>query len=860
MEWRKHRAIQSVDIVPYMNGRKILVEGKTEDYEVYDELERLRIYCSDQLDGCRDTLAQMKDELHTIDIYKVEWRIEAKGFNQSMIQFEFQRERMFEILSDEIYQGDSHVFLRELLQNSIDAIRMRREILRRSGIPPGNLGAIWVTVNHRDNGDAEIVWFDNGIGMNEHIVRNYLAIAGRSYYQSDDFNREGLDIYPISRFGIGILSCFLVADHIEIITRRDKHFQPADGTLQIIIPSMRGRFLIKPLDKEANIGTTVRVFVKGSKIRKKDNDKHKHLDATEYLKIIAGFVEFPIIITEDDKRTIILHPKENIDKVIELLGDEYTKYKEHKLRLGFPWELVFAAEDLELAREVLKEQSWDMSQDLNLAGHEGVFSYFVPSHEYYDFETSDIDDEGYQTIRILDKRNINTNKILRYNTKWHVLENHEITNFCKSAKISEFFSTYVDGILIPFHDIPRIVFNNTEEILPTPILKVNIHKAKLNIGRTELKENQYQWEIPIYNAYFKQYNKNYKTSLLAIDVKERLFRFAQIMTYHYFKIEDILNNFPIQHLPVPILKPYGVIDVCEFQEIDDPSCIFAPKAILDEIVVVFHANWFGNKKYNGFLKKWNGEKCIINSDEKRYTTIGHAMCLSQFLKKHLYHPCGIQFLKPPKKDDALLPQKIYERNKASKKSSSLNEILLKIHKNPLDLNSTDLVSINRIINRFNKRPPVITIFERPFDKHFAYGFEYLNLRHPIVQHMLECIAQVLLENVLLLSHSQKSVILKLIGRILSKNSPYESITSLREIEESIIDLFVELKDYQGVHQFNKDQIHLSPTEFIDGTIMQDSDGEWIIYKLTFEEYFTNLSEKRKINSRGIEKFGGRLFN
>ena len=133
------------------------------------------------------------------------------------MQFEFDRERMFEILADEIYGGDSHVFLRELLQYSIDAIRMRQEVMSKKGMAMP--GVIFVTVDHGDNGDAEVVWWDNGIGMDEYVVRNYLAVAGKSYYTSDDFKRLGLNMDPISRFGVGILSCFMVAEKIDSPTQ-----------------------------------------------------------------------------------------------------------------------------------------------------------------------------------------------------------------------------------------------------------------------------------------------------------------------------------------------------------------------------------------------------------------------------------------------------------------------------------------------------------------------------------------------------------------------------------------------------------------------------------------------------------------
>jgi len=280
MEWAKHRSLRPVTCPQYQNGRIIRVDGSTNDHEVYAALEDLRIFCEEQLKGCNNLLARMNDPRHKLDIYHIEWRVAARGFEPESIQFEFDRGRMFEILSDEIYQGDTYVFLRELFQNSIDAIRMRREVLKRKGINPDGIGEITVNVEHQDNGDAVVTWRDDGIGMDKYIIRNYLAVAGRSYYQSADFEREGLKIDPISKFGVGILSCFMVADRIEIETYKDPYMSH-EVPLKIIIPTVQRQFRIEQLHREsARVGSTVRVFVDGKKIHI-DEKTIKHLDVTE---------------------------------------------------------------------------------------------------------------------------------------------------------------------------------------------------------------------------------------------------------------------------------------------------------------------------------------------------------------------------------------------------------------------------------------------------------------------------------------------------------------------------------------------------------------------------------------------------
>jgi hypothetical protein len=299
MAWDKHRALRAVTCPRYQDGRVIRVDGSTDNHEVYAALEDLRIWCEKQFKGCNDILARMNDSRHKLDIYHIDWHVEARGFKKTSIGFQFDRERMFEILGNEIYQGDPYVFLRELLQNSIDAIRMRREILRKHAkIEPGNLGVIRVNVEHLENKDIIVTWSDDGIGMDEYIIQNYLAVAGKSYYRSPDFEKVGLEMDPISRFGIGILSCFIVANHVEIETYKDPNLLPRSEPLKITIPDQSKQFRVEILPEGCSeIGTTVRVFVESRKITNCDENNHiDNLDVTEYLSIIAGFVEFPIMV------------------------------------------------------------------------------------------------------------------------------------------------------------------------------------------------------------------------------------------------------------------------------------------------------------------------------------------------------------------------------------------------------------------------------------------------------------------------------------------------------------------------------------------------------------------------------------
>ncbi|MDI2027625.1 HSP90 family protein [Saccharopolyspora sp. TS4A08] len=110
-----------------------------------------------------------------------------------------------EILSQHLYSSP-RVFLRELLQNARDAV-----VARGAADAPG---LIQVSVE-----DGAIVVADNGIGLDAGEMRALLATIGASSKRAD-LERAQQDF--LGRFGIGLLSCFLIGDAVEVISRSAK--------------------------------------------------------------------------------------------------------------------------------------------------------------------------------------------------------------------------------------------------------------------------------------------------------------------------------------------------------------------------------------------------------------------------------------------------------------------------------------------------------------------------------------------------------------------------------------------------------------------------------------------------------------
>ncbi|EAD9145761.1 HSP90 family protein [Listeria monocytogenes] len=137
---------------------------------------------------------------------------------------------MIDILSNHLYD-EKDVYIRELLQNATDAIRARKKI---DSTLEGKIHASLTG----DNNEKTLIVEDNGIGLTEDEVHAFLATIANSSKGEKNFDGESSNDF-IGRFGIGLLSCFIVSDEIVMISTSQKDCGTtewrgkADGTYSV---------------------------------------------------------------------------------------------------------------------------------------------------------------------------------------------------------------------------------------------------------------------------------------------------------------------------------------------------------------------------------------------------------------------------------------------------------------------------------------------------------------------------------------------------------------------------------------------------------------------------------------------------
>ena len=167
--------------------------------------------------------------------------------------------RLLDLMVHSVY-SERNIFLRELISNGADACeKLRHEALADPSLT-ADCPSFLITVS-LDKANRTLTVADNGIGMSEAELATSLGTIARSGTRAflQKLRADAKEDAPvgsdlIGQFGIGFYSAFMVADHIDVLSRRagthEAHRWSSDG---------KGSFSIAPLalDEAPARGTTV---------------------------------------------------------------------------------------------------------------------------------------------------------------------------------------------------------------------------------------------------------------------------------------------------------------------------------------------------------------------------------------------------------------------------------------------------------------------------------------------------------------------------------------------------------------------------------------------------------------------------
>jgi molecular chaperone HtpG len=173
--------------------------------------------------------------------------------------FQTEAKQLLQLMIHSLY-SNKEIFLRELISNASDAIdKLRFESLDQESLLEG-LGdyAIHVSVNK----DAKTLTIaDNGIGMSRDEAIEHLgtiAKSGTANFMASLTGDQKKDAQLIGQFGVGFYSAFIVADKVEVHTRR-----AGSAAIEGALWTSHGEadFTIETKEKETR-GTSITLYLK----------------------------------------------------------------------------------------------------------------------------------------------------------------------------------------------------------------------------------------------------------------------------------------------------------------------------------------------------------------------------------------------------------------------------------------------------------------------------------------------------------------------------------------------------------------------------------------------------------------------
>jgi len=237
--------------------------------------------------------------------------------------FQTEVRQLLQLMIHSLY-SNKEIFLRELISNASDAAdKLRFEALAEPELLKDD-PELGIRIGF-DRDAGTIAVSDNGIGMSrDELIRNLGTIArsGTAEFLQQMTGDEKKDARLIGQFGVGFYSAFIVADSVEVVTRKAG---TAPGDAVRWHSDGQGEFSIESAERDAR-GTTVTLHLKA--------EEKEFLDAFRLESLIRKYsdhIAFPVLLTnlatEDEEPKAVnsatalwTRPRTEIDE------DEYREF------------------------------------------------------------------------------------------------------------------------------------------------------------------------------------------------------------------------------------------------------------------------------------------------------------------------------------------------------------------------------------------------------------------------------------------------------------------------------------------------------------------------------------------------------
>jgi molecular chaperone HtpG len=308
--------------------------------------------------------------------------------NARVEQLEFQAEarQLLDLMVHSVYSNKDS-FLRELISNASDALdKLRLEAFRNKDLDV-DTSDLHIEIEV-DKGARTLTVRDNGIGMTRAEVVDLIGTLAKSgtaelRQQLREAKNAAASEELIGQFGIGFYSSFMVADKIELLTRKAGESEATRWE-----SSGEGTYTIESVD-DAPQGTSVTLHLKPEDKEDELHDYTAEWMIRSLVKKYSDFIAWPIWM-EVERRTPAPQGEgeEGGEEVVTIETETLNSMKALWAR---PKDEVSDEEYKEFYKHIA--HAWDDPLEVIAMKAEGTFEYqallFIPSHAPFDLFNRD---------------------------------------------------------------------------------------------------------------------------------------------------------------------------------------------------------------------------------------------------------------------------------------------------------------------------------------------------------------------------------------------------------------------------------------------------------------------------------------